>query len=714
MELMLGLSMHAFPGAFSAPVYAPLRPYLQPVSVVFLLGGIVLVDPGLLRGHRWLRAAGTTVAALPFLLLAAVSLQGGLWAGVVQHGFLGAALLLEPLLASDDPSQPGADCASLVIGSITAFLSALFLISPVTNSGILSLPVVGSAPVAGTVGLVSSLLLAFTAFGAPMGTGFRLASRLAAAAFPALLAYMAARNGIWTGFVGWGTWTVVALFAWEPPLMMKTDETADSLTRLVGQLERWPPLLAAAIAGLSAAAGAGALISPVLVSAGVVLLTGYSATARHTFPHLGTPEQRAVTHMAVFTVILGLLISGVGPLGYSLQALLVIIPLLAARYLGSRAARRLLGLVVAVVIATEVAKGKLEWSLPSLALGRALIVIGTVFAAANIGMSTANKQRNLIEQLRETEGALRASEARFAGVLAIAGDAIISVDDGQRIVLFNRAAEAMFGCTLADVAGQPLSVLIPPAPGSDRGLCFVNAGRVLKDLELTGRRVSGETFPAEASVSTLQIGGESLCTVILRDVTERHRSDELLRQHLSELESKRRRLEILTEELEQASRTDPLTDLANRRSVAARLGEELARSARTERPFSVLLLDVDHFKLINDAHGHHAGDQVLQQVAGLLKGNLRVVDLVGRWGGEEFLILLPESDADAAFQVAERLRQLIAEHPFYLDGRPLTITSTFGGATAAPGLSQEGLVRRADAALYEGKRAGRNCVRWHR
>lgn len=195
---------------------------------------------------------------------------------------------------------------------------------------------------------------------------------------------------------------------------------------------------------------------------------------------------------------------------------------------------------------------------------------------------------------------------------------------------------------------------------------------------------------------------------------ELKRSRDALKRYLFELEVKSRQLEEVLGELEQASRTDPLTGLANRRYMLTRLHEEMARFNRTGRPFSVLLLDIDSFKRINDTYGHDYGDEVLRIIAGLLKGNLRTQDLVARWGGEEFLMLLPESETEPAGLVAERLRRRIAEYPFQWGSAPLTFTATVGGSTSCTGASLEGLISQADAALYEGKRSGKNCVRWHR
>ena len=159
--------------------------------------------------------------------------------------------------------------------------------------------------------------------------------------------------------------------------------------------------------------------------------------------------------------------------------------------------------------------------------------------------------------------------------------------------------------------------------------------------------------------------------------------------------------------LERDANTDILTGLPNRRFLQAQLGGEFERAERYGRTFSVALLDLDHFKRVNDTFGHAVGDKVLQEVARLLTGQARNLDTTGRWGGEEFLLLLPELPLGTAFEVAERFRQLVAEHPFS-HGHPLTVSLGVAEYRADEGL--DGLLNRADTALYDAKTQGRNRV----
>lgn len=158
--------------------------------------------------------------------------------------------------------------------------------------------------------------------------------------------------------------------------------------------------------------------------------------------------------------------------------------------------------------------------------------------------------------------------------------------------------------------------------------------------------------------------------------------------------------------------TDELTGLYNRRYVFAHLNEQLARMPEAGSRTAVMLFDIDHFKLVNDQHGHLAGDEVLRELAGRAVRHVRSVDLVGRLGGEEFIVVMPETTLAEATIVAERMRAAVAEEPFMLDGRKtLRVTVSAGVAvTGDSGDKLDDLLKRADDALYAAKNAGRNRV----
>ena len=164
-------------------------------------------------------------------------------------------------------------------------------------------------------------------------------------------------------------------------------------------------------------------------------------------------------------------------------------------------------------------------------------------------------------------------------------------------------------------------------------------------------------------------------------------------------------------ELERLAITDPLTGLYNRRFFQSRLGVEIERAKRYERVLSLVMLDVDNFKEINDQRGHQFGDHVLVEVGKILTGNVRGSDIVCRYGGEEFAVLLPETPLEQAGRAAEKLRTLLKER--FRRGRdPVALTVSLGVAIyPSPGVADESeLVRHADAALYEAKGLGRDRV----
>jgi diguanylate cyclase (GGDEF)-like protein len=159
-----------------------------------------------------------------------------------------------------------------------------------------------------------------------------------------------------------------------------------------------------------------------------------------------------------------------------------------------------------------------------------------------------------------------------------------------------------------------------------------------------------------------------------------------------------------------ASRRDPLTGLPNRRAFDEDLAREAARAARTGAPLAVVVLDVDRFKAVNDAHGHAAGDAVLRAVAARAAGAIRAGDVLARIGGEEFAILLAGADLARAVEAAERVRRALAGLPVEAAGRALAVTASFGCAALGAGEAPHALVARADARLYQAKRDGRDRV----
>lgn len=188
--------------------------------------------------------------------------------------------------------------------------------------------------------------------------------------------------------------------------------------------------------------------------------------------------------------------------------------------------------------------------------------------------------------------------------------------------------------------------------------------------------------------------------------------EQKVEERTAELKAANERLQALNKELEEISITDALTGLYNRRYFMDRLRQELKRVNRYGPPASLLMIDIDHFKKVNDVHGHQAGDAVLAGVAKVIKNSLRETDIFARYGGEEFALIATATDKAGALVLAERLRVLIQQTRFMHSERGLFVTVSIGVCTWEPGMGDdlEGLIQRADAALYRAKGQGQNRV----
>lgn len=167
------------------------------------------------------------------------------------------------------------------------------------------------------------------------------------------------------------------------------------------------------------------------------------------------------------------------------------------------------------------------------------------------------------------------------------------------------------------------------------------------------------------------------------------------------------------EEIYRLTNIDGLTQVYNKRFLLQTLEREFDRALRYSRLLSLVMLDIDHFKQINDTHGHLAGDYILREISGIILHHIRRMDVFARYGGEEFGLILPETDLAHALQICEKLRQMIESYRFSFGGKDIQVTVSFGVAVAevrSPDHSLQDFIACADAKLYEAKQAGRNCV----
>jgi two-component system, cell cycle response regulator len=218
----------------------------------------------------------------------------------------------------------------------------------------------------------------------------------------------------------------------------------------------------------------------------------------------------------------------------------------------------------------------------------------------------------------------------------------------------------------------------------------------------------------EAKVEGLEAGADDYITkpIDFAELKARLRSMLRIKRLQEALEEREKELLEMNERLRFMSQTDGLTGLDNRRHLNERIDEMFQHAKRLSEPFSLVMCDLDKFKSVNDEHGHQAGDEVLKQLAGILKEEAREIDRVGRYGGEEFMLLLPGTVLDAAVTFAERVRKRIERHTFTFVGGTLQRTASFGVAGwPHPKIDDsDSLVRMADDALYVAKETGRNRV----
>ena len=281
-----------------------------------------------------------------------------------------------------------------------------------------------------------------------------------------------------------------------------------------------------------------------------------------------------------------------------------------------------------------------------------------------------------MDDLEDERRRLREANARF-------GDALASALDPEQLrrVIVESAVEAT----------QAEGGVVIAEDGSYVETGDVGAGRERLDFELsTGRRSFGRL---------LLVGNDF-------DAEERMTAASLAGQAVVALENAR-----LHGIVERQALVDGLTGLANRRQAEEALASELARTERLGGPVGLILADVDDFKAVNDRFGHPTGDMVLRDLAETLRESVREIDTAGRWGGEEFAIILPGTDLEGAAQVAERIRSALAEREILsVDGAPLHVTASFGVAAADATTTVQQLVEAADESLYRAKRAGKDRV----
>ncbi|NTW28553.1 MAG: diguanylate cyclase [Coriobacteriia bacterium] len=304
---------------------------------------------------------------------------------------------------------------------------------------------------------------------------------------------------------------------------------------------------------------------------------------------------------------------------------------------------------------------------------------------------------------------------KLLDLIPVARDALIErmvegllvVDEVGRIVDVNPAARRLLHIGDGSLIGTAVEDLLPSWPGLVSRL----ASATPVDEEFVLASPEGRTLSVSVSLLTDKHGGRTGSLCILRDITMQKLAEEALSKSNQDLQSRLSEIESLHTELREQAVRDPLTQLFNRRYLTLTLEREFSRAARESYPVSLVMLDVDHFKQVNDTCGHATGDAVLQRLASQLREQTRPGDLIYRYGGEEFLVVLPFASADDAALRAEQWRSSFEEaSPAWVDHK-LAPTLSLGVATYPPNdATVASVVAAADSAVYAAKREGRNRV----
>ena len=292
-----------------------------------------------------------------------------------------------------------------------------------------------------------------------------------------------------------------------------------------------------------------------------------------------------------------------------------------------------------------------------------------------------------------TEESLRESEAQLRALIDYSPVSIIKFSAGGDILLWNAAAEKMYGWTAEEVLGKQLpTVPSGKEPEKMNMQTQVNQGGRINYTEVRRQRKDGSLIDIGLSVAPLydaagQINAQMSISI---DITER---------------------KLLQDRLQQQATIDELSGFFNRRHFLELAQSELKRAVRLKHPFNIVLIDLDYFKTINDTFGHEGGDQAIRIFAAVCRKNFREIDIIARFGGDEFVIILPEVTSEQAVQVMERLRMSLKSQVFEIAGKPLSLTISAGiAALVDVNEPLDSILKRADEAMYQAKTAGRDRV----
>jgi diguanylate cyclase (GGDEF)-like protein/PAS domain S-box-containing protein len=321
-----------------------------------------------------------------------------------------------------------------------------------------------------------------------------------------------------------------------------------------------------------------------------------------------------------------------------------------------------------------------------------------------------------IIQRKQAEQALKSSEKKYRLLHESMMDGIVNVDMDGKIMACNEVYSDLLGYSETELTQQTYKDITPEKWHAFEQDILEN--QILKNgysevYEKEYKRKDGVIFPVELRTILLrdEQGNPSGMWAIVRDITERKRAELELRFMKVGLESANVELKAALALQQELAHTDTLTGINNRRHLYELAEREFEIAARYHQPLSAIMFDIDHFKQVNDTYGHAIGDQVLQRVTEVTCAELRSADVIGRYGGEEFVIILPMTNAKQAYPLAERIRMGVAAIRVPTEKGDAAVTLSIGIVEVIYSMqdgSAENLIRRADEAMYIAKQAGRN------
>ncbi len=304
---------------------------------------------------------------------------------------------------------------------------------------------------------------------------------------------------------------------------------------------------------------------------------------------------------------------------------------------------------------------------------------------------------------------------RVKAAMDALSEGIALMDDAGRIVMVNAAFAKRTGLTTSDLLGTHLSKLAWTHPKTGNPVsqppwtATIGSGDSHTGIPMCLTNKQGEVITMMVNSTPIHDGEDKLRGTLTTfdDVTQLEEKNVQLEEMLHMLKASRDQVDQQNTQLKILASQDPLTNCLNRRALFNEIDSAFEHALNSGRPLCCMMCDIDHFKQINDQHGHIVGDNVIREISIALKNEIRDGDIIGRYGGEEFCILMRDTDRDKAAQSAERLRTRIAG----LVVDDIQVTASFGLAFSDPGMAdQKELLQLADSALYQAKEGGRNCV----